>query len=266
MSSNAIDSPKAPASSSQPSNQPSASSSANGFEINKLEVLVADLVPGIAKKQFAAIHELAALGTKGEKALVDFVRQRMSEQHSDEPTAAHGCAYQYLFQSESAVARSLIAEFPDGLVCPQSDRNVDYSELQMLLVKREYEKADKVTSQKLCELASDQAIERKWVYFTEVAKFPVIDLQAIDAIWGLYSEDKFGWRKQRELWLRLDRNWERLWPQLLWKTEGAWTRYPNEFIWDLSAPIGHLPLSNQLRGVRTMASLLAHPAWEQSPL
>ncbi len=266
MSSNAIDSSQAVAPSSQPSDKSAASPSANAFDIDKLESLVADLATGIAKKQFAAIHGLVTLGTEGEKALVNFVRQRMAEENPDEPTAAHGCAYQYLFQSESVAAQALVAEFPNGLVCPQSDQGIDYSDLQMLLVKREYEKADKVTSQKLCELAGAQAIERNWVYFTEVAQFPVIDLQAMDVIWGLYSEDKFGWRKQRELWLRLDRNWERLWPQLLWKTEGAWTRYPNEFMWDLSAPIGHLPLSNQLRGVRTMASLLAHPAWEQSPL
>ena len=260
MSSNAIDSFKAAASSSQPSNEFAVSPSANAFGI---DALVADLATGMAKKQFAAIHGLATLGSDGEKALVDFVRERMAEQNLAEPTAAHGCAYQHLFQSESAAAQALIAEFPKGLVCPQSDRGVDYSDLQMLLVKREYEKADKVTSQKLCELAGNQAIERKWVYFTEVTQFPVIDLQAMDVIWGLYSEDKFGWRKQRELWLRLGKNWERLWPQLLWKTEGAWTRYPHEFIWDMSAPMGHLPLSNQLRGVRTMASLLAHPAWDQ---
>ncbi|PZO55621.1 MAG: hypothetical protein DCF15_10120, partial [Phormidesmis priestleyi] len=246
--------------SSQSSHESAVSPSANAFEI---DALVADLATGMVKKQFAAIHGLATLGTDGEKALVDFVRKRMAEQNLAEPTAAHGCAYQYLFKSESAAAQALIAEFPEGLVCPQSDRGVDYRDLQMLLVKREYEKADKVTSQKLCELAGGQAIERKWVYFTEVTQFPVIDLQAMDVIWGLYSEDKFGWRKQRELWLRLGKNWERLWPQLLWKTEGAWTRYPHEFIWDMSAPMGHLPLSNQLRGVRTMASLLAHPAWEQ---
>jgi hypothetical protein len=29
----------------------------------------------------------------------------------------------------------------------------------------------------------------------------------------------------------------------------------------LTAPVGHLPLSNQLRGVRVMEALLCHPAW-----
>ncbi|KPQ36027.1 MAG: GUN4-like protein [Phormidesmis priestleyi Ana] len=215
------------------------------------------------KKQLAAIREIAALGDVGEPLLADFLRDRMSAQNPDEPTAAHGSAYQVLYRGTSEAARSFVAEYPDGLVCPQSDKGIDYSELQMLLVRQAYQAADKLTNQKLCELAGDQAVERKWVYFTEVSRFPVIDLQAMDLMWGLYSEDKFGWSKQRSLWMRLGQNWESLWIQQRWKSaEGSWTRYPNEFIWDLeAAPVGHMPLSNQLRGVRAMASLLSHPAW-----
>ncbi len=258
MSSNAIDSPESAANVSQLGSQQSDSNKSDTCQLAKL---TADLSAASLKQQLQAIHALAALGEAGELALADFIRHRMAERNPDEPTAAHGSAYQILYQGSSAAAKALIEAFPDGLVCPQSDRGVDYQDLQMLLVQQKYQMADKVTMQKLCELAGDQAIERKWVYFTEVSQFPVIDLQAIDLIWGLYSEDKFGWSKQRQLWLRLGQNWERLWTQLQWKTDGAWTRYPNEFIWDLSAPVGYLPLSNQLRGVRTMDSLLCHPAW-----
>jgi GUN4-like len=66
---------------------------------------------------------------------------------------------------------------------------------------------------------------------------------------------------QRELWLSVGKNWEKLWTQIDWKNGNNWTRYPQGFTWDLSAPKGHLPLSNQLRGVRVMAALLSHPAW-----
>ncbi|MFM7652688.1 MAG: GUN4 domain-containing protein, partial [Vulcanococcus sp.] len=55
-------------------------------------------------------------------------------------------------------------------------------------------------------------------------------------------------------------DWTRLWPRLGWKREGTWTRYPGGFTWSLQAPEGHLPLVNQLRGVRLMDSLLRHPA------
>ncbi len=266
MSSNAIES-------TQFANHQSAENlSKLDAKASKLDDLTAVLSTSSFKKQIQAIRNLADLGEDGDAALVAFVRDRMSAKNPEEPTAAHGSAYQILYCKASDAASSvvpnavkdLIAEFPDGLVCPQSDQNVDYRELQMLLVRQEYEQADKLTNQKLCELAGESAVERKWVYFTEIDRVPVIDLQAIDLMWGLYSENKFGWSKQKALWTRLGNDWNRLWIQLLWKSvEGAWTRYPGEFVWDLAeAPTAHLPLSNQLRGVRTMSSLLSHPAWD----
>ena len=46
-----------------------------------------------------------------------------------------------------------------------------------------------------------------------------------------------------------------LWPRIGWKREGIWTRYPGSFTWSLEAPEGHMPLVNQLRGVRLMDAL-----------
>ena len=66
-----------------------------------------------------------------------------------------------------------------------------------------------------------------------------------------------------EVQLRLLRScgdrWDLLWPKLGWKLSGTWTRYPGSFTWSLAAPEGHLPLVNQLRGVRLMDALLSHP-------
>ncbi|MGC1310569.1 MAG: GUN4 N-terminal ARM-like repeat domain-containing protein [Phormidesmis sp.] len=263
MSSNAIDSANPAASSSETSRQ----AQPDRIELkgtDKLEMLTTALEANSIKKQLQAVRDLSALGRAGEPALADFVRRRMDPKNPAYPTAAHGSAYQSLYnQGTSAAAKAVIQALPHGLVCPRSAKGIDYGELQKLLVRREYQRADKLTNQKLCELAGESAIARKWIYFTEVENFPVIDLTAMDVMWGLYSDNKFGWSKQHALWTRLSQNWERLWPQLNWKTGNSWTRYPNEFTWDLSAPEGHLPLSNQLRGVRTMSSLLSHPAWGQ---
>ncbi len=147
------------------------------------------------------------------------------------------------------------------IVLLKSERNIDYTSLETLLKAQDFQAADKVTLEKLCELAGIEAGQRNWLYFTEVENFPVTDLQTIDRLWLNYSEGKFGFSVQREIWLSLGKNWEKLWPKIGWKSGNNWTRYPHQFIWDLSAPKGHLPLSNQLRGVRVMASLLSHPAW-----
>jgi len=142
-----------------------------------------------------------------------------------------------------------------------SDRGIDYEPLQTLLAQQQFQAADQLTLQKLCELAGPAAVQRKWLYFSEVDSFPVADLQTLDQLWLMHSQGKFGFSVQRKIWLSLGKNWEELWPKIGWKLGNNWTRYPQEFTWDLSAPRGHLPLSNQLRGVRVIYSLLTHPAW-----
>ena len=269
MSSNAIDSAEFPTNSPPESSAQSQEVQTSDQIDLTLKTLAAKLQESSLKKQLQAIRDLATLGEKGDRILIDFVRHQLATQQSNNasteahslPTAAHGSAYQHLYQAETSAAQAFITEAPHGVLAPVSAQGIDYSDLQILLIKRAYQIADQLTMQKLCELAGESAVKRKWVYFTEVSQFPTADLQTLDTLWGIYSEDKFGWSKQRELWLRLGQDWVRLWTQLAWKKDNAWTRYPNEFIWDLSAPIGHLPLSNQLRGVRMMDSLLSHPAW-----
>lgn len=143
----------------------------------------------------------------------------------------------------------------------RSQRGVDYSPLQALLAQQDFQAADQLTLQKLCEIAGTTAEQRKWVYFTEVDSFPILDLQTINQLWLTHSAGRFGFSVQREIWLSVGKNWAKFWPKIGWKQGNSWTRYPQEFTWDLSAPKGHLPLSNQLRGVRMMAALLNHPAW-----
>lgn len=223
-----------------------------------LESLTQQLRSDSLKLQLAAVQQLAALGEAGTLPLIEFLRARQP----DIPQVAEGKAYQSLYQSASPIARLFLdSELSAGIVPLMSVRGVDYQELQQLLIQQAYEMADRLTLQKLCELAGPEALKRKWIYFTEVDLFPPEDLRTIDTLWRVYSEGRFGFSRQREIWLSVNQNWERFWEKLAWKTGNTWTRYPNEFIWDLSAPPGHLPLSNQLRGVRMIESLLNHPAW-----
>ena len=142
-----------------------------------------------------------------------------------------------------------------------SERGIDYAQLQQLLTAQDFQAAERMTLLHLCELAGPAAVQRKWLYFTEVENFTISDLQTINTLWLVHSEGKFGFSVQREIWLSLGKNWEKFWPKIGWKTGNSWTRYPDGFTWSLGAPKGHLPLSNQLRGVRVIAALLSHPAW-----
>ncbi len=210
------------------------------------------------KKQLSAVHELLALGQEGIEVLTTTLADRKDEL----ATVLDGKIFQVIYATQQDRLREFLAQhWPQGRLETSSELGIDYEPLQNLLIQQDFEEADRLTLAKLCELAGPTAMKRKWVYFTEVEQFPVVDLQIIDRLWLIYSEGKFGFSVQRRLWLSLGQNWDKFWPRIAWKDDNIWTRYPGGFIWDLSAPDGHLPLSNQLRGVRMMSALLTHPAW-----
>lgn len=209
------------------------------------------------KKQLQIIATLAEIEDSGWEILMEFLQN----QKSDSPTIVAGKIYQVLRQINSLKVEEFIqTNFPLGIVPIKSESSIDYSHLQMKLAHQDFLEADKLTMQKLCELAGEAAIQRKWLYFSEVDSIPIADLETINTMWLVYSEGKFGYSVQREMWLGVGKNWDKLLPKIGWKNGNTWTRYPNEFTWDLTAPRGHLPLSNLLRGVRMFASLLSHPA------
>ncbi|HHP7245318.1 MAG TPA: GUN4 N-terminal ARM-like repeat domain-containing protein [Elainellaceae cyanobacterium] len=213
------------------------------------------------KKQLQIIQTLEKFGDEGLGVLVDFLKERL-DQPTDPVSVVDGKIYQILLQSKThSVREFLMTHCPHGVVPLRSERDIDYSLLQEALANQDFQAADRLTLQKLCALAGETAVQRKWLYFTEVDSFPVADLQTVNTLWLVYSEGKFGFSVQRDLWLSMGKDWDQLWTKINWKSGNNWTRYPNEFIWDISAPRGHLPLSNQLRGVRVIASLLSHPAW-----
>jgi hypothetical protein len=139
-----------------------------------------------------------------------------------------------------------------------SDVGFDYAPLQRYLLNECYEDADRFTSSKLRELAGEKAVKRGYVYFSEVELIPSIDLSTLDKLWVVYSRGKFGFTVQAKILNSLGGRYEKLWPRIGWKKDGIWTRYPKAFNWSIEAPNGHMPLVNQLRGVRLMDALLNH--------
>ncbi len=141
-----------------------------------------------------------------------------------------------------------------------SDKNINYEELQLKLLEQKFEDADRITSSFLRRLAGKLAENRGYVFYSEVNNMSGVDLQTIDRLWSVYSNGKFGFSIQAKILKSVEKKYELLWPKIGWKKDGYWTRYPNSFIWSLDAPEGHMPLINQLRGVRLMDSILKHPA------
>ena len=99
------------------------------------------------------------------------------------------------------------------------------------------------------------------MYFSDISKIPVKDILLIDHLWFIYSRGKFGFSAQRKVWLGVNKNWDHLWLKLGWKKGLILCRYPTEFIWSVNAPIGHLPLFNQLRGNQVLNTLFNLDIW-----
>ncbi|MBK16974.1 MAG: hypothetical protein CMK49_03035 [Prochlorococcus sp. SP3034] len=141
-----------------------------------------------------------------------------------------------------------------------SDQGIDYDQMQLKLLEQNFEEADRLTSSYLRKLAGKVAEKRGYVFYSEVKNISGLDLVTIDRLWNIYSQGKFGFSIQAKLLKTVGKRYELLWPKIGWKNNGIWTRYPSSFTWTLDAPDGHMPLVNQLRGVRLMDSLLRHPS------
>ena len=142
----------------------------------------------------------------------------------------------------------------------KSGINLNYDNLQLNLLKQNFEEADRLTSAYLRKLAGKVAENRGYVFYSEVKDMPGEDLVTIDRLWNIYSQGKFGFSNQAKLLKSVGKRYDLLWPKIGWKKDGIWTRYPTSFCWSLKAPEGHMPLVNQLRGVRLMDSILRHPS------
>ena len=202
------------------------------------------LIPAVEK----AADQLAAMGAA---ALASFDRE------GDEWAA--GWILQALHRHQPS-ALSPLFNASGGWFAAGSESDLDYSPLQQALLEERFEEADRLTSAFLRQLAGEQAERRGYVYFSEVLSMRGLDLVTMDRLWIAYSQGRFGFTVQARLLTTLNGRYDKLWPRIGWKKEGVWTRYPKAFDWSLKAPEGHMPLVNQLRGIRLIDALLNHPS------
>lgn len=61
------------------------------------------------------------------------------------------------------------------------------------------------------------------------------------------------------------RRWQKFFKQIDWVQgeNNVYRKWPAEFEYSVSAPKGHLPLTNALRGTQLFEALLAHPAFQR---
>ncbi|XP_039010748.1 tetrapyrrole-binding protein, chloroplastic-like [Hibiscus syriacus] len=146
-----------------------------------------------------------------------------------------------------------------------------FDTLQHLLSTQNFRQADEETRRLLILLAGEQSQKRGYVFFSEVQYIPETDLKAIDELWRKYSNNKFGYSVQKNIWKKVNKDFTKLFLKLGWMKkldteieQYNYRAFPDEFTWELNdeTPEGHLPLTNALRGTRLFNSILSHRAFE----
>nr|ARW64064.1 hypothetical protein [Chondria sp. (in: red algae)] len=194
--------------------------------------------------------------------LLDFIIERILVNKQD-ADILDGFIFQKLLHTDiTNINQKLNKYFPNGIAKQRTSLEASYQNLQNLLMNEAFEEADKITSKYLCELVEIQTNNKKnWLYFTDIQFITSKDLFAIDSLWKIYSKGNFGFSVQKQIWIQNSKNWDKVWEKINWTINGKMKRYPHEFMWTLEAPKGHLPLSNQLRGTKTLLYVFNKITW-----
>ena len=89
------------------------------------------------------------------------------------------------------------------------------------------------------------------------------DMNTMEMLWQVHSKARFGFVQQRKIWKKVRGQFDKFAEAVGWFTDTWKNRnWPDEFIYSLEAPVGHLPLTNCIRGAQVLEELLSHPAIE----
>nr|YP_010619583.1 hypothetical protein PN023_pgp181 [Tayloriella tenebrosa]WAX03596.1 hypothetical protein [Tayloriella tenebrosa] len=174
-----------------------------------------------------------------------------------------GLIYQKIIETNNKqVIAKLIKQLPNGVIDLAKFKYINYQKLQNSLINKKFKEADQLTQKYLCEIVELKTKNKKsWLYFTDIQFIPKEDLFILDLLWKIYSKGKFGFSVQKKIWKKNNKKWDQLWEKIHWLKEGMMKRYPQEFMWTIDAPEGHLPLFNQLRGTQTLYYLFNNIEW-----
>ncbi len=141
----------------------------------------------------------------------------------------------------------------------KSARGVNYSRLQQLLAARKWKEADQETTKVMLQVAGRQT--EGWLRTFDIANFPCEDLRTIDQLWLHYSNGKFGFSVQKEIYESLggtreynQKVWEKFGDCVGWRKGGKWRTDYDNFTFNKEAPCGHLPIYGWFGGLGSWGS------------
>ena len=117
-----------------------------------------------------------------------------------------------------------------------------FSQLQNLLVIKNWQQADLETRRVMLMIAGADQRDDLILTQEDIEKFSCNDLMIIDRLWFQYSQRRFGFRVINNIYQQVQGNYAQLAKIVGWGIGDRWLNYDN-IIFDISAPVGHLPVS-----------------------
>ncbi|GAB2216207.1 hypothetical protein Droror1_Dr00023977 [Drosera rotundifolia] len=155
-----------------------------------------------------------------------------------------------------------------------SSSTTPFPTLHHHLTAQNFRLADEETRRLIIDLSGPAAKSRGYVFFSEVQFILPPSLLAIDSLWRDHSHGRFGYSVQKRIWDgKCNRDFTSFFKAVGWmkRLEGSteveqynYRAFPDEFVWELDdkTPLGHLPLTNALRGTQLLNSIFLHPAFD----
>lgn len=123
-----------------------------------------------------------------------------------------------------------------------SEKGIDYSKLRYLLAAQNWEEADKETYEVMIKAVGKKSGNYFNFTIDELLNFPCQDLRTIDQLWVNYSNGRFGFSVQKEIYLSVGGEFSSDEYDFL-----AWNMFVQDVGWyDVhknQIPRGHLPFS-----------------------
>jgi V8-like Glu-specific endopeptidase len=170
-------------------------------------------------------------------------QQRLERQLEWE--SGKGQEVELLPQREGQVQPLVIEARSYGDVPLVSAVGVDYTKLHDLLAAKKWKEADLETDKRMLEVAGRES--QGWFRLEDVENFPCLDLGTIDKLWIKYSNGKFGFSVQKQIYLSVggtkeydQKVWEAFGDKVGWRQGSLWLNY-SELTFTEKHCTGHLP-------------------------
>jgi hypothetical protein len=125
---------------------------------------------------------------------------------------------------------------------------VTFQNLEALLEAGKWRDADLETWKLMLKLTKRE--QERWLRIEDVKNFPRQELRKMDQLWVKYSNGKFGFSVQKQIWLELggkldgEPDWDtykKLGDRVGWRQNGKWFKLYDSYIFSTNGPSGQLP-------------------------